>query len=81
MTHLILQRFFATCCPRCKSIDFRNVGAQNAVETAFRWIVQPRRCCLCGRHLYLIRPLAAWRNSVKALEVDWRRHHAKGENL
>ena len=59
MMHPILGWFFLSGCPRCKSIDFRTVGTQNAFERAFRRFVQPCRCCLCGRHFYLIRRLAA----------------------
>lgn len=48
----------ASRCPRCRSIDLRTVGTQNALERTFQCLVQPCRCCLCGRHFYLIRRLA-----------------------
>ena len=58
MMHSVLGWFFSNRCPRCKSIDFRTVGTQNTLERTFQWLVQPCRCCLCGRHFYLIRRLA-----------------------
>jgi transposase-like protein len=42
-------------CPNCKSIEFRGVGARNALEAAFNWILWPYRCSLCGRHFFLFR--------------------------
>ncbi len=42
-------------CPHCKSIDYRQVGMQNAIERAFRWLLQPCRCDLCGHPFYLFR--------------------------
>jgi len=47
--------FFSSCCPYCKSIDFRIVGLQNGFERTFRWLFQPYRCALCGHHFCLIR--------------------------
>jgi hypothetical protein len=47
--------FFASCCPFCKSIDFRCVAAQNGFERAFRWLFQTYRCGLCGHHFCLMR--------------------------
>jgi transposase-like protein len=46
---------FAMRCPHCKSIDFRSVGVQNAIESALDWLLHPYRCCLCGRHFFLFR--------------------------
>jgi len=47
--------FFSNSCPHCKSIDFRSVGTRNGFERTLRWLIQPYRCALCGRHFYLIR--------------------------
>jgi transposase-like protein len=47
--------FFSASCPYCKSIDFRSVGTRNGFEKAFRWLFQPYRCALCGRHFCLVR--------------------------
>ena len=44
-------RFFSSRCPHCRSIDFRSAGARNALESAFKWLVQPYWCSLCGHHL------------------------------
>jgi hypothetical protein len=52
---------FSTCCPYCRSIDFRGVDIRNALERAFLWLLHPYRCELCGRHFFLFRwqmPLA-----------------------
>jgi len=46
---------FSTGCPHCRSIDFRSVGARNAMEMAFRWLLQPYWCCLCGHRFFLFR--------------------------
>ena len=46
---------FSTSCPRCKSIEFRSVGLRNGLERAFRWLLQPYRCSLCGQHFFLFR--------------------------
>ena len=35
--------------------DFRSVGARNAIETAFQWLLQPYSCSLCGRRFFLFR--------------------------
>jgi len=51
-------------CPNCRSIEFRSVGAQNAIERAFLWLLQPYRCDLCGRHFYLYR----WQAPIPELE-------------
>jgi hypothetical protein len=56
--------FFSTCCPYCKSIDFRSVGLRNGFERTFRWLFQPYRCCLCGRHFCLIRRAPAIGDAV-----------------
>jgi hypothetical protein len=45
-------------CPHCKSIEFRGVGARNAMEKAVYWLLLPFRCDLCGRHFFLLRWLA-----------------------
>jgi len=45
-------------CPRCGSIDFRAVGAQNRLERALLWILLPFRCGLCGHHFFLLRWVA-----------------------
>lgn len=42
-------------CRRCRSIDFRGVGARDAIERAFLWLRQPYRCSLCGQHFFLFR--------------------------
>ncbi len=55
---------FSTCCPHCKSIDFRSVGTRNAFERTFQWLIQPYRCGLCGHHFCLIRRFAAIGNSA-----------------
>jgi len=44
-----------TRCPYCRSIDFRIVGARNAMERAFHWLLEPCRCGLCGHHFFLFR--------------------------
>ena len=44
---------FSTRCPHCKSIDFRSVGVRNTIEKAFRWLLHPYRCSLCGHHFFL----------------------------
>jgi transposase-like protein len=46
---------FANRCPHCKSIEFRSVGARNALEQAVSWLFQPYRCELCGHHFFLLR--------------------------
>jgi len=46
---------FSTSCPYCKSIDIRTVGLRNGLERAFRWLVHPYRCSLCGHHFFLFR--------------------------
>jgi hypothetical protein len=48
----------STSCPHCRSIDFRLVGARNAMEQAFHWLFLPFRCTLCGRHFFVFRWLA-----------------------
>ncbi len=53
-----LQTVLSTCCPYCKSIEFRGVGVRNALEKAFHWILLPYRCSLCGHHFFLFRGLA-----------------------
>lgn len=45
----------SSCCPFCKSIDFRSVDARNSVERTFCWLLQPYRCSLCGHHFFLFR--------------------------
>jgi transposase-like protein len=50
---------FASCCPRCKSIDFRDVGIRNSFEKALGWLIHPYRCSLCGHHFFLFRRPAA----------------------
>jgi hypothetical protein len=57
---------FARRCPHCKSIDFRNVGVRNAVETALQWLLQPYRCSLCGHHFFLFR----WQAPISARMVE-----------
>jgi transposase-like protein len=54
MTRATVMLFSARC-PYCRSIDFRRVGAQDAMERAFFWLLQPYRCCLCGHHFFLAR--------------------------
>jgi hypothetical protein len=44
---------FSARCPHCRSIEIRSVGTRNAMERAFLWLLQPYRCCLCGRHFFL----------------------------
>jgi hypothetical protein len=46
---------FSTCCPRCRSIDYRSVGVRNVIEQAFYWLLLPFRCALCGHHFFLFR--------------------------
>ena len=46
---------FSKTCPYCRSIDFRSVGVRNELEKAFRWLLQPFRCSLCGHHFFLFR--------------------------
>jgi transposase-like protein len=46
---------FSPSCPRCKSIEYRSVGLRNGIERAFRWLLQPYRCSLCGQHFFLFR--------------------------
>jgi hypothetical protein len=36
-------------------MDLRSVGIRNGLEKAFHWLLQPYRCCLCGRHFFLFR--------------------------
>jgi predicted Zn-ribbon and HTH transcriptional regulator len=40
-------------CPHCRSIDFRKVGSEGAMEVTLRWLLHPFRCDLCGHHFYL----------------------------
>jgi len=48
-----------TChCPYCRSVEFRGVGARNAVERAIYWLLLPFRCELCGHHFFLFRWVA-----------------------
>jgi len=54
--------FFSARCPHCRSIELRSVGMRNALERAFHWLLQPYRCCLCGRHFFLFR----WQNAYDA---------------
>jgi hypothetical protein len=46
---------FSTSCPHCRSIDFRSADARNVAEKAFRWLLQPFWCSLCGHHFFLFR--------------------------
>jgi hypothetical protein len=46
---------FSMCCPRCRSIDFRSVGARNTIEAALHWLLQPYCCSLCGHRFFLFR--------------------------
>ena len=46
---------FLPSCPHCRSIEFRGVGARDALERALSWILLPYRCGLCGRHFFLFR--------------------------
>jgi transposase-like protein len=55
----MLPGMFASCCPRCKSIDFRDVGIRNGLEKALAWLIHPYRCSLCGHHFFLFRRPAA----------------------
>ena len=50
-----LVRLFSTRCSHCRSIEFRSVGVRNPIEAAFAWLLQPYRCDLCGRHVFLFR--------------------------
>jgi len=50
---------FTRRCPNCRSVDFRGVGARNAMEKAIHWFLLPYRCSLCGRHFFLMRWLTA----------------------
>jgi hypothetical protein len=50
-----LASLLATCCPHCRSIQFRSVGARNPFERALAWLFHPYRCELCGRHVLLFR--------------------------
>jgi len=50
-----MMGLFSTRCPYCRSIDFRSVGARNAMERAFHWLLEPCRCGLCGHHFFLFR--------------------------
>jgi hypothetical protein len=49
---------FLKRCPNCHSIEFRGVGARNLMETFLCLFLSPYRCCLCGRHFFLIRWMA-----------------------
>jgi transposase-like protein len=51
----LFSGLFSICCPHCKSIEFRSVGLRNSLERAFRWLLQPYRCSLCGHHFFLFR--------------------------
>jgi len=53
-------RLVTAHCPHCKSIDFRAVDTQDAIERACLWLLQPYRCALCGRHFFLFR----WRAPI-----------------
>jgi len=55
---------FSKRCPHCKSIEFRRVGARNATEKAFHWLLQPFRCGLCDRHFYMARWQAPLRETA-----------------
>jgi transposase-like protein len=46
---------FSAHCPHCRSIELRSVGVRNSMEKMFLWLLQPYRCCLCGRHFFLYR--------------------------
>ena len=50
-------------CPHCRSIEFRQVGARNAVERAVYWLLQPYRCSLCNHHFFLFR----WQTPVRSM--------------
>jgi transposase-like protein len=50
---------FSTCCPYCKSIDFRSVGIRSRFEKIFQRLLQPYRCALCGHHFCLFRRAVA----------------------
>jgi DNA-directed RNA polymerase subunit RPC12/RpoP len=52
---LAITSLFAARCPHCSSIEFRSVGARNAVEAFVQWLLEPYRCALCGRHFFLFR--------------------------
>jgi transposase-like protein len=56
-----LAGLFSARCPHCRSVEFRSVGVRNSVEQAFRWLLQPYRCSLCGHHLFLFR----WQTPVE----------------
>ncbi len=49
---------FSASCPRCRSVDFRDVGVRNFLEQAIHWMLLPCRCSLCGHHFFLFRWLA-----------------------
>jgi len=46
---------FASRCPHCRSIRYRNAGPRDMVERAFEWLLHSYRCSLCGRHFFLFR--------------------------
>lgn len=46
---------FLARCSRCRSVSFRSVGTQSALERAFYWLLQPCRCSLCGHHFLMFR--------------------------
>jgi hypothetical protein len=54
---MIHSRFalFSTCCPYCRSIDFRSVDTRSAIEAAFQWLFRPYWCSLCGHRFFLFR--------------------------
>jgi predicted Zn-ribbon and HTH transcriptional regulator len=47
-------------CPHCRSVDFRGVGVQNALERLLHFVLIPYRCSLCGHHFFLLR----WRAPI-----------------
>lgn len=56
--------WFSTCCPHCKSIDFRDAGPQNGFERALQRFIEFYRCSLCGHAFRLIRRPMAVRRPV-----------------
>ena len=57
---------FSTCCPHCKSIDYRSADARNVVEMALQWLLQPCWCALCGHRFFLFRwQVSRWGNRLR----------------
>jgi hypothetical protein len=55
---------FSAECPHCHSIDLREVGVRNLLESAVHWLLRPFRCSLCGRHFFLYRWQTPAENTV-----------------